>query len=288
VRDNFNRQLRGELSMARDMPLKRCDGSILYADIKAFPLLLDGKRYLVGIVRDITERLRSEKELRENQEELRKLTSELSLAEQRERERIAKELHDSVSQMLSSSCLRLDVLKETPLPETAVEELDTVCGILRETLEQTRSLTFELSCPMLHELGLAAALEDLCASMTREYSIRFEFKGAAKPLPLHMDHKIVLFRAARELLINVMKHSEAAWACVHLEREKDCIRISVEDDGKGFDATLAGRGFSPTGGFGLFNICEYLRHAGGTLQIESIPDVGTEVVLTMPLEEKHG
>jgi PAS domain S-box-containing protein len=288
VRDVFEKQERGELPLARDMPLKRCDGSIIYADIKSFPLLLNGKRYLVGIFRDITERMAREEELGRNRDELRKLASELSLAEQRERRRVAIELHDGVSQLLSSSCLRLEVLKESPLPEGAVETLDTVCGILHDTLEQTRSLTFELSCPMLSELGLAAALEELCASMTNEYSIRFEFKGDTEPLPLDMDLQIVLYRATRELLINVMKHSNAEWAGVELVREKDGVRIGVEDHGIGFDASMAGEGFSPSGGFGLFNIREYLRHAGGTLKIESIPGDGTEVVLTVPLEVAHG
>ena len=91
-----------------------------------------------------------------------------------ERERIGRELHDGVSQLLSSSLLRLNVLKDSSLPEVAVDSLDTVCGIVKEALDETRSLTFELSCPMLDELGLAAALEELCSSMTHEYSIHFE------------------------------------------------------------------------------------------------------------------
>ncbi len=166
------------------------------------------------------------------------------------------------------------------------ESLDTICGILHDSLEQIRSLTFELSCPVLNELGLAAALEELCASMSREYAIHFEFKGSMQRLPLHMDRNIVLYRSARELLINVMKHSEARWACVKFDRVEDRARICVEDDGTGFDAAMAGRGFSPSGGFGLFNIREYLRHAGGNLRIESIPGGGTEVVLTVPLEDE--
>jgi signal transduction histidine kinase len=97
----------------------------------------------------------------------------------------------------------------------------------------------------------------------------------------------VLYRAARELLINVTKHSEAQRAGVGLERQDHNIRICVADDGKGFDASLAGDGFSATGGFGLFNIREYLRHAGGTLQIKSAPGQGTEVVLTVPLKPEQ-
>ena len=140
---------------------------------------------------------------------------------------------------------------------------------------------------MLNELGLAAALDELCSSMTNEYSIRFEFKGEMTLLPLEMDRKIALYRSTRELLINVMKHSGAKWARVHLEVLDDHVYICVEDDGKGLNAETAGEGFSPTGGFGLFNIREYIRHAGGNVQIESAAGDGTRVVLSLPLEMQH-
>lgn len=106
--------------------------------------------------------------------------------------------------------------------------------------------------------------------------------------PLNMDQKIVLYRSTRELLINVAKHSEAQSASVTLEQVDNTAQVRVEDDGKGFDATRAGTGFSPSGGFGLFNIREYLRHAGGTLHIESVPGKGTKAALTLPLEENDG
>ncbi|MEH6570369.1 MAG: PAS domain S-box protein [Halioglobus sp.] len=266
---------------------RKKDGTIFPVEITRSSFSIQGRRLVCRVVRDITERVRWEAELEHNQDELRKLASELSLAEQRERERIGRELHDGVSQLLSSSILRLTVLKDIGLPKAATESINMVCGIVEQTLNQTRSLTFELSCPMLNELGLAAALDELCSSMSHEYSIRFEFKGRMELLPIPMDRKIALYRSTRELLINVMKHSEAKWACVHIERMDDCVRISVEDDGRGFNAEMAGKGFSPTGGFGLFNIGETLRHAGGNLQIESIPGDGTEVVLSVPLEAPH-
>lgn len=266
---------------------RKKDGTIIPVEVTGSSFSIKGRRLVCGVVRDITERVRWEAELEHNQEELRKLASELSLAEQRERERIGQELHDGVSQLLSSSILRMTVLKDMGLPEAVAESINTVCGILEQTLKQTRSLTFELSCPMLNELGLAAALEELCSSMSHEYSIRFEFKGNKELLPIAMDHRIVLYRSTRELLINVMKHSGAKWAGVHLDRVDGHLRICVKDDGKGFNAEMAGKGFSPTGGFGLFNIGEYFRHAGGNLKIKSIPGDGTEVVLSVPLEVQH-
>jgi PAS domain S-box-containing protein len=266
---------------------RRKDGTVFPIEITAFSFTLQGRVVLCGVIRDNTEREVYEQEREKTQEELRRLASELSLAGQRERERVGRELHDGVSQLLSSSLLRLDLLRESPLPDAAKNSLDTVCGIVKQALDETRSLTFELSCPMLSELGLVAALDELCSSMTHEYSIHFEFEGLVAPLPISMDTKIVLYRSTRELLINVMKHSGAQWAGVSLEVLSDCVRVSVRDDGVGFDASMAGSGFSPSGGFGLFNIREYIRHPGGSLQIESVPGKGTEVVLSVPLEETH-
>ncbi|CAA0106779.1 Oxygen sensor histidine kinase NreB [Halioglobus japonicus] len=266
---------------------RKKDGSVFPIEITAFSFTLRGRVVLCGVIRDNTERVAYETEREKNREELRRLASELSLAGQRERERIGQEIHDGVSQLLSSSLLRLNVLKESPLSADALDSLDTVCGIVKEALDETRSLTFELSCPMLNELGLSAALEELCSSMTHEHSIHFAFEGGMLRLPISMDRKIALYRSTRELLINVMKHSGAKRAGVHLEHLDDCVRISVRDDGVGFDATMAGKGFSPSGGFGLFNIREYIRHPGGSLHIESIPGEGTEVVLSVPLEGTH-
>ncbi len=267
---------------------RKKNGACFLAEVKVFSFFLQRRPVVCAVIHDTTERVAFEKERRKNREELRKLASELSLAEQHERERIGRELHDGVSQLLSSSLLRLNVLKDVQLPAMAVESLDTVCGILTRALDDIRSLTFELSCPLLNELGLAAALEELCSSMRREYSIDFAFSGETRRLAVSMDREIALYRSTRELLINVMKHSGAKRACVHLQQVADRVRICVQDDGVGFDARSAGRGFSPTGGFGLFNIREYIRHAGGNLLIESTPGDGTQIVLEVPLEAAHG
>ncbi len=259
------------------------DGSVFRVEVAQSTFLWQGRQVTCEVIRDVTERVIREEELIQNRKELRRLASELSLAEQRGREQIAAELHDSMGQLLSSANLRLNVLKESPLPKAAAETLETVCDIVEQSLQQTRSLTFELCCPMLSEQGLAAALEVLCENMSRVKSIDFTFQGDADSLPLPLDRQVVFYRFARELVINVMKHSGADQARVTLERSMDHLRIVVEDNGNGFDASTAGRGFSPTGGYGLFSIHEYLQHAGGQLQIESAPGAGTKVVLDIVL-----
>lgn len=264
---------------------RKKDGTVFPVEISGSSFVWEGRSLVCGVIRDISERVAREKEIQKNRKDLRQLASELSLTNQRERRSIAGELHDSLSQLLSSAFLRLDALKLGVLPEKAAGSVEKVCDIIQQALQQVRSLTFHLSCPMLDELGLAAALEELCLSMSHEYAFKFEFKGDKEPLPLSLDRKMVLYRSAREMLINVIKHSEAHSARMRLERSADFVHICVSDDGKGFDTAMAGLSFSPDGGFGLFNIHEYVQHVGGELSIESKLGEGTQVLLSIPLQE---
>lgn len=264
---------------------RKKDGTEFPVEISAACLEIRGRKVISAVVRDISRRLEQEQELDRNREELRRLASELSLANQRERQRIAGELHDGLSQLLSSASLWLDTVAGIDVPEQPRRALDKVREIIEQALGQTRSLTFDLSCPLLYELGLAAALEDLCANLSQEYGIQLRFKGVLKADALPLEQQLLLYRAVRELLINVIKHSEAQSAEVILSHKDGILTLRVSDDGNGFDPTMAGRGFSPTGGFGLFNIGEYIRHEGGELAVDSSPNEGTQVTLSVSMKE---
>lgn len=263
---------------------RKKDGSVFPVEITGSSFRMGDRPAVCGVVRDVTERVKKERELIRSREELRHLASELSLAGQQERQRISHELHDGICQLLSSSRIRMDALKTFDLPVKTLQSLDKISDIIGTTLEQARTLIFELSCPMLRELGLAAALEELCRSMSTEHSATIEFKGHSELFPLTLGQKTLLYRSTRELLVNVIKHSEAEWAAVELTLEAGEICIQVEDNGKGFDASGAGMGFSPSGGFGLFNLCEYIRHAGGEISVHSTLGSGTTVKLTLQPE----
>lgn len=263
---------------------RKKDGTVFPVEIARCMFAWKGRTVLCGVTRDISERVVREREIQKTREDLRHLASELTMAEQRERQRLASELHDSISQLLSSAYLRLDRLRQDRMDESVLNPIDKVCHILDQALSKTRSLTFELSFPLLTELGLAASLEELCSSMSREHGIRIEFVGNRQPVPLPMDHKIVIYRAVGELLMNVLKHSGAHCARVQMKCQNGKVEICVKDDGQGFDASTAGLGFSPSGGFGLFSINEYIGHTGGALNIESAPSKGTEISFFVPLE----
>ena len=226
--------------------------------------------------RDIEARRAAEAELRAREGQLRALASELTRIEQRERRRIAELLHDHVGQALAMAKLRLQGLHQQA-PEQA-EDLAGVIATLDQAIGQCRSLTFELSPPVLHELGLEAALEWLAeTALERGLSCEFHDDGRDKPLP--EDSRVLLFSAARELLTNVLKHARATRATLAIAREDDRVMVSVTDDGIGFTTP----GASGASGFGLFNIRERLERLGGELTIETPADGGARVIMTLPL-----
>jgi signal transduction histidine kinase len=163
------------------------------------------------------------------------------------------------------------------------KSLQQVCSQLDKAIEQTRTLSFDLSPSILYDLGFEVAVEDLVDKFSKEKKIRCSFKNCGKPKPLTDDVKILLYRAVRELLINAAKHSRADIVKVALLRSSNDIHVTVEDDGRGFDASVLNNGMEKMKGFGIFNIRERLNHIGGQFKIESGKDKGTKITLIAPL-----
>ena len=217
------------------------------------------------------------------QEQLRALAAELSLTEERERRVIAADLHDHIGQTLATARIKLGALAGARTSAAWKRGSEELQGLIEEAIRYTRSLTFELSSPVLYELGLAPALESLAERMQEKHglAVAVEDDGAAKPMDDEV--KVVLFKAVRELLMNVVKHSGAGRAKVALRRVDRDAEIVVEDQGVGF-AAQSPAASAERGGFGLFSIREGLRHCGGELAIQSETDGGTKVFLRAPLQ----
>lgn len=238
----------------------------------------------VHILSDITDRKKANEDLLAYQQKLKSIASELALAEERERRRIAADLHDHACQSLALSKMRLQDMLEHETPGD-MKALQSICSTLNATIESVRELTFDLSSPTLYKFGLEAALEELLEDRLRgEHRIPFRFSDDGQPKPLSQDMLVLLFQSVRELLINVIKHAQAREVTLDIRRETGCIRITVTDDGIGFnvDEVLS----SPSRGrsVGLFNIRERLDYIGGTLSIDSEPGHGTRFVLVAPLK----
>lgn len=278
-------------------PISNVEKFFLTKDGENIPVLFSAKvmqdnedkiQGIVCVALDITERKQAEERFITYQEKLQSLASELSLAEERERRRIASDLHDSVGQSLIVSKMKLEELKEMKISVDADCLLDDIYELLKKTIQEIRSLTFELSPPVLYELGFEPAIEWLVEQIQEQHGIVIDFISDGRLKPLNDDIRVLLFKAIRELLVNVVKHANAQNVKVFVKRDANNIWIEVEDDGTGFDMAKLNFSVNRDGGFGLFNMRERLEHFSGHFEVKSEPGHGTQVALAAPLKCEEG
>lgn len=226
------------------------------------------------------------------QEQLRSLASELSLAEERERHRIATELHDRVAQTLAICKMKLGMLRSSaPSPEIGQSVME-IRSLVDRAIKDIRSLIFKISSPVLYELGLESALESLVEQTGSEHGLDVSYEDDGRDKPVGNDIRILLFRSVNELLVNIVKHAHARSVRVASKREGNEVVISVADDGVGFDPGACR--LRDCGGYGIFSIRERLSHAGGRLEATSKPHEGSCFTIFAPLncppshEQKSG
>jgi PAS domain S-box-containing protein len=262
----------------------RQDGRLVWGRLTVSPFR-GGKpehQFAIGMLEDITLRKQAESEIRTYQEQLRSLASELSLTEEREKRRVATDLHDHIGQILALAQIKLGALRESVSSNLAAP-MDEIRRLIEQTIQYTRNLTFELSPPILYDLGFEAAVEWLAELMQNQNGMGIQVKKDSLPKPMDDEIRVLLFQAVRELLVNVVKHAKAQQITLTIIREGHNIRIGVADDGVGL-------GISPdpprggVGGFGLFSIRERLKYLGGRLEVDSEPGRGTQVTLVVPLK----
>ena len=214
--------------------------------------------------------------------QLRALAFELTRAEQRERRRIAQMLHDHHQQLLVAAKLSLSMLhRRVPKPELR-PIFQRIVELLDQSIDGLRSLTVELSPTILHDAGLAAALEWLGRHKKAKYNLDVTVEFDREAEPLSGEVSIFVFQAVRELLFNIVKHSQVNSAKIGLQQEDDeFVRITVSDEGVGFDLKkIYARGGNE--GFGLFSLRERLEMIGGRVNIDSAPGEGTRVAMIVP------
>ncbi len=223
------------------------------------------------------------KELVTHQTQLQNLTSELSLIEERERRGLASDLHDSVSQSISLSIMELSDIGESNSMDDVREKAAGISDRLEQSLHATQNMTFELCPPELYQIGLDAAIRELAAQLRKQNGIDYVIKDDRHPTELSEDLRYFLFRATRELLINITKHASAKRVWIQLNSIDDTFTIQVRDDGIGFNPKTIQHDSMRQGGFGLFSLRERLTQLGGSLTIESKSGEGSEITITIPL-----
>ena len=247
----------------------------------------------VAVVRDLSSRKRMEQALRDaearfsrDRAALRELASELVFVEEHERTLLAEDLHDHLGQLLSLAKMRIEHMLPDADEAGMSDRLREVGSLMEEMLSSVRSMTFELSPPVLHHLGLGAAVEWLAKNMAERFGLDVQLEVEDRTFPLAKRLRVILFRAIRELLVNVSKHAQASRTVLCMHRIGRKIMVTVEDDGVGFEVPEPEAARCGGGGFGLFSIRERLVHLGGEMQVCSQPGRGTTITLTAPLSER--
>ncbi|MGC4097049.1 MAG: response regulator [Nitrospira sp.] len=222
------------------------------------------------------------KELLQSQDRLRALASELTLTEQRERRKLATDLHDYLAQLLVVGRMKLRQAMGRIANASERELLKDLDHILNDSLEYTRTLITDLAPPTLQEFGLIQALQWLCEQM-KAHALAVSVQTDSDRIDLPDDQAILVFQSIRELLFNVVKHAETHEATISVATDSNTeLRITIEDKGVGFDQDALSSRDSATARFGLFSIEERMRAMGGRLEIDSASGRGSRVAMVLP------
>jgi len=285
-RDNTRRELEsltaGRLTVDFENRCSQKGGGFRHLSWMATPLPNEQRVYAVA--RDITERKTVEKAFHQYQLRLKTLASQLTLTEEKERRRIAGDLHDKVSQSLALARVHIATFRRQATDPTQTEAFDGLVDTLHQTILDTRNVIYDLSPPQLTEIGLSSAVQDWLKKYVEErFGIRTEFTDKGRQHQLDIRLRSILFRNTRELVINAVKHAQAARVSVSLIHEENLTKIIVRDDGIGFHVDDHPTFDNIESSFGLFSIRETMAEVGGSLEILSEPGQGTEAVLSLPL-----
>jgi signal transduction histidine kinase len=235
-----------------------------------------------ALQQQIADHMNAEKRIESYQRQLRQLTSELSLAEARERRDIASDLHDHIGQGLAFIKMSISQLRGNAIFCGFENVLDEIMGLLDSTIQYTRNLTFEISPPVLYELGLESALEWLAERYSKKHALKINLNKSGSINGLREDLQITLFKSSQEILTNAVKHSSADKIVIKTSGTENQICIEITDNGRGFDSTALNTDNPANDKFGLFNIKERLDYLGGQLKIKSEPGKGAAITLLAP------
>ena len=256
---------------------------ILRAGLQVSGIALLAVAVAVGFILRVTSRLLRRIELRTEElgnahERLRFHASETFLAVERERRRLAVDLHDGLGQLLALANIKLGVRRSATGVDQSNPQLKEVEDLILEARTLSKQMTLALCPPVLYEVGLMAAIRWLVSDLQERYELEVAVEEHGERSPLDVATRVSLFRSLNELLINVSKHAQTNKALVRVSQSDETLTIIVEDMGVGFDAS------SSSDGYGLLSVRERTHHLGGDLKIESVRRAGTRIALTVPLD----
>lgn len=244
--------------------------------LSVYELALDDATGTAILVTDISERVRAE-------EKIRALAAELTLVEQEERHRISQILHDDLQQRIFAVKIQLAAVSDTLQkadPESIQADLSQLQSSLDESIAITRNLSIDLSPAILQGDSLVDALNWLSSQMLDQYGITVSVDANGVSTRFEDSLRILLFQAVREALFNVVKHADTKSASVQFEESDSLIRLTVGDDGTGFDLDTPPKEKNGLGG--LMKLRHRLSLVGCKVEIQSQPGEGTQVIINIP------
>lgn len=265
-----------------EMNIEKQMGISVPVEMSVHGFAIQDQKVVLVMLRNIKQRKEAEEQVQQYQEKLRALSKELSIVEEKERHQIATEIHDYIGQALAAAKIKLLGISQEMTSEYHKQEMKKISAMVSTAIEHTRTLTFELSPPILYELGLVAAIEWLCDQFSEQHDLHFQVKEDSKlaliGIEIDNDSRMFIFKAIRELLYNIVKHAQAKNVKITLSKTVDKVLVSVADDGVGFDLTTLNK----NAGFGLFSIRERLKLVDGLYRVESKLGEGTTITLELP------
>lgn len=267
------------MGLGLDLRARRKDGTEFYAEISLSYFSSANGTLAVAFVSDISKRRADEQAMRKQREDLRVLAGRIMTAQDDERRRIARNLHDDLSQQLAHLAIDIGKLAADPLSRELVADLRPLQLRAAEAAETVRKISHELHPSILDDIGLEAAVEQYCEEFEERTGIATEFVARDVPGSLSPEVASSIYHIAQESLRNVAKHARTDSVLVRLDLHDGAIRLKVRDNGAGLAPEQAGR----RGGIGIAAMRERARLIDATFSIESGPGAGTEITLEVPL-----
>lgn len=268
------------MGMGLTLEARRKNGSVFPVEVGLSAIETARRKLAVAFVSDITQRARLEATTRAHSEQMNALASKLLIAQEEERRRVSRELHDEICQELAALAIDIGTLAAHAPPPDREAQLKALRRRVVKASEKARHLAYGLHPSMLDDLGVVAALRALCQEFSeRNPNVVLEFTSGEIPASIRREAASCVFRVAQESLRNVAKHSKAEHVSVDLGLEKGALALTVKDDGAGFDPTaVKGRG-----GLGLVGAEERARLLDGKLTVTSKSGRGTRIALVIRL-----
>ena len=243
-------------------------------------------QWFVAVVNDITERKFAEQSILKYQRRLKDLAHKITITEEAIRKQVAVDLHDNVGQLLASIRIQLSKINKVEENPVIKDRIENISQTMRGAIQATRDAIFNLSPPQLNEIGLYPAVHDWMKEQIEfKHGIVTSISGEDENLTIDVDTRYLLFRSIRELMHNVVKHSQATKLDVNFCKNNGSLEITVRDNGRGFD-------YNPdqlrlkSDSYGLFSINERLNDLDGSMVVNSIIGKGSNIKLTIPLKDK--